>query len=90
MANTRQSTKRARQSVVRRLRGQAFRSRCRTLIKKASHVATTDSKSFGEAFTEMQTVLDRAVSKRFLHRNTVARIKRRVNKFAASQRQTAA
>ncbi len=84
MANTRQSEKRARQNVTRRLRGQAFRSRCRTMIKKA-RVAAGDGEKFPAAFQAMQTVADRAAGKKLLHRNTVARIKRRINRLARAK-----
>ena len=83
MANSKQSAKRARQNAARRLRGQALRSRCRTMIKKARLAAGAgDEKAFRTAFIEMQTVADRAAGKNILHRNTVSRIKRRVNRLA--------
>ncbi|MBE8158851.1 MAG: 30S ribosomal protein S20 [Betaproteobacteria bacterium] len=79
MANTRQSEKRARQGRARRLRGQAVRSRCRTMIKKAR--AAAGGKESRAAFTAMQSVLDRAAGKKLMSANTVSRIKRRISKF---------
>lgn len=79
MANTNQSEKRARQNRTRRLRGQSFRSRYRTMVKRARAAADNeDGKAFAEAFATMQSVADRAVAKKLMHRNTVARIKRRI------------
>lgn len=87
MANTKQSEKRARQNITRRLRRQSVRSRCRTMIKKARVAAATtgDAEAFRAAFIAMQSVADRAVSKNLLHRNTVARLKRRINRTAAAK-----
>lgn len=82
MANSRQSEKRVRQNSRRRLRGQAFRSRCRTMIKKARLAAGGKPEEFRAAFLVMQTVADRAAGKNLMHRNTVARIKRRINRLA--------
>ena len=82
MANTKQSEKRARQSQTRRLRGQAIRSRCRTMIKKTrAAVAAGDPAQARAAFVAMQAVTDSAVSKKMLHRNTAARIKLRLSRL---------
>ena len=82
MANTKQSEKRARQNTTRRLRGQALRSRCRTMVKKARAAVAGDADAFRAAFMTMQSVADRAAGKKQLHRNTVARLKRRINRLA--------
>ena len=82
MANTKQSEKRARQSQTRRLRGQAIRSRCRTMIKKTrAAVAAGDPAQARVAFVAMQAVTDSAVGKKMLHRNTAARIKLRLSRL---------
>ena len=82
MANTKQSEKRARQSQTRRLRGQAIRSRCRTMIKKTrAAVAAGDPAQARAAFVAMQAVTDSAVGKKMLHRNTAARIKLRLSRL---------
>ena len=88
MANTKQSEKRARQGRARRLRGQAVRSRCRTMIKKARAAAGSDEKTARAAFTAMQSVIDGAAGKKLMPANAVSRIKRRMNKFlrAAAQK----
>lgn len=54
------------------------------MIKKA-RVAAPDKgakDAFGGAFREMQSVIDRAAGKKLLHKNTVARIKKRINRVA--------
>ena len=82
VANTKQSEKRARQSQTRRLRGQAIRSRCRTMIKKTrAAVAAGDPAQARAAFVAMQAVTDSAVGKKMLHRNTAARIKLRLSRL---------
>ncbi|MGI9306033.1 MAG: 30S ribosomal protein S20 [Gammaproteobacteria bacterium] len=81
MANTKQSEKRARQNRVRRRRGQAIRSECRTMIKKARAAAGGDEKTGRAAFAAMQAVLDRAGGKKLLPPNAVSRIKSRINKL---------
>lgn len=86
MANTKQSEKRARQNGVRRSRGQDFRSRCRTMIKKVRAVAATgETKKFSSIYSAMQSVVDRTVGKKLLRRNTASRIKRRLNRVLLSQ-----
>ena len=84
MANTKQSAKRARQNIRRRLRGQAIRSRCRTLVKKARLAAGKDAKEFQVAYLDMQSTLDRAAGKKLLPRNAVARLKRRITRLGRS------
>ena len=79
MANTNQSIKRARQNDTRRRRGQSIRARCRTMIKKVK-AAGGNAESFRNAFIGMQSAIDRAADKKMLHRNKVARIKRRANR----------
>lgn len=76
MANTPQSGKRARQMIKRRLRGQSTRARCRTMTKKAR--AALSGEGFAGAYKDMQSALDGAAGKGILHRNTVARLKKRI------------
>ena len=83
MANSKQSEKRARQNQTRRIRGQAIRSRYRTMVKKVRAAATVgDADTFRAAYVAMQAAADGAVSKNLLHRNTVSRIKRRLNRLS--------
>ena len=77
MANTPQSIKRARQAQKRRQRNQTERTLFRTVVKRARAAAESgDGKS---AYTQMQSVVDRAARKNLFHHRTVARIKKRIN-----------
>ncbi|MGU9951968.1 MAG: 30S ribosomal protein S20 [Gammaproteobacteria bacterium WSBS_2016_MAG_OTU1] len=83
MANSKQSEKRARQNRTRRIRGQAIRSHYRTMVKKVRAAATgSDADGFRAAYITMQAAADSAVSKNLLHRNTVSRIKSRLNRLS--------
>ncbi len=71
---TRSALKRQRQTLTRTLRNKAWRSRIKTLIKKARELATP------EALREAQAAMDKAAAKGILHRNTAARRKSRLMK----------
>ncbi|MDM5147195.1 30S ribosomal protein S20 [Candidatus Persebacteraceae bacterium Df01] len=80
MANTKQSEKRARQALTRHKRGQAIRSRYRTAVKKVRACAG-NAEEGRAAFHVMQSIADKAARKEMLHPNTVARVKRRLNRL---------
>ena len=72
MANTKSAIKRMRQSERRRLRNRAVRSKVRTALKVARTVQGPEqATNIGEAIR----ILDKAVSKGVIHRNTAARKK---------------
>ncbi len=80
MANLAGSKKRARQAVTRNKHNAAIRAKMRTMIKRVSYAI--DAKNKEEAtsnFTNMQQVLDGAVSKGLIHKNLAARKKSRLN-----------
>ena len=80
MANSPQSAKRARQSVKRRLRGQALRSQYRTAAKKTRAAAASgDNPAAVAAFRAFQTVADRLADRGIVHANAAARLKSRLN-----------
>ena len=80
MANSPQSAKRARQSVKRRLRGQALRSQYRTAAKKTRAAAVSgDNPAAVAAFRAFQTVADRLADRGIVHANAAARLKSRLN-----------
>lgn len=80
MANTAQARKRARQAEVRRQRNASARSRMRTTVKKTQGAVAAGNKEEAEAtFKAAMPVIDAAVSKGLLHRNTAARRKSRLN-----------
>ncbi len=81
MANTESALKRVRQSEKRRVRNAAVRSSVRTAVRGTR--AALASAALDEArATLARTVqlLDKAVTKGVLHRNTAARKKSRLNR----------
>lgn len=80
MANIASARKRARQAEVHRQRNVAQRSRLRTYIKNVlKAVQAGDKSAAADAFKIAVPVIDGAVNKGHLHRNTAARHKSRLN-----------
>ena len=75
MANTRSAMKRIKQNEKRRLRNRAARSTIRSALKTARSAAAEKSPQSKEVVLEAIRVLDRAVSRGIIHRNTAARKK---------------
>ena len=75
MANTRSAMKRIKQNEKRRLRNRAVRSTIRSSLKTARAAAAEKSPQSKEVVLEAIRVLDRAVSRGIIHRNTAARKK---------------
>ena len=87
MANTKSALKRMRQNEKRRLRNRAVRTRVRTALKTARATLETAGGEAREAVTQAIRVLDKAVTKGVLHRNTAARKKSALaRRLAAAQR----
>jgi small subunit ribosomal protein S20 len=82
VANTKSAMKRIRQNEKRRLRNRAVRSQLRTAVKTA-RAAQGDGQR--EAVLDAIRLLDKAVTKGVVHRNTAAR-----KKSALARRLTAA
>lgn len=78
MPNTKSAKKRLRQNVKRAARNKAFRTRVRSLLKKAR--AESDPKAAAELYRKTSSELDHAVSRGTLHRNAAARHKARLAK----------
>ena len=72
MANTKSAIKRIRQNERRRMRNRAMRSKIRGTVKAAR---AAEGASRAAVVLEAIRVLDKAVSKGVLHRNTAARKK---------------
>ena len=72
MANTKSAMKRIRQNERRRLRNRAMRSKIRGTVKAAR---AAEGASRAAVVFEAIRVLDKAVSKGVIHRNTAARKK---------------
>lgn len=85
MPNIKSAKRRMKTSAKARLRNRSERTRLRTAIKSVRQATTADA---GQAkLREAVSLLDRAATKKLLHRKTVARIKsgltRHVNALGA-------
>ena len=88
MANTSSALKRMRQSEKRRLHNSAVRSRVKAAAKMARMALGGEpGDAPRDAVKRAATIVDRAVSKGVIHRNTAARMKSRLaqklNKLSA-------
>ena len=75
MANTKSATKRIRQNEKRRVRNRALRTRLRSAVKTARAATATQGGEGPAAVLQAIRILDKAVSKGVIHRNTAARKK---------------
>jgi small subunit ribosomal protein S20 len=75
VANTRSAKKRIKQNLKRRQRNRAVRSTIRSSVKTARAAVTAKTPQAEEAVIEAIRILDRAVSRGIIHRNTAARKK---------------
>ena len=81
MANTAQARKRSRQSVARRERNMALKSKLRTFVKNVVKAIDSEDKSVAsENYKKAVPVIDASVSKGIIHKNKAARYKSRLNK----------
>ena len=81
MANTAQARKRARQSVARRERNMALKSKLRTFVINVVKAIDSEDKSVAsENYKKAVPVIDASVSKGIIHKNKAARYKSRLNK----------
>ena len=84
MANSSTAAKRHRQNVKRRTRNRSIKSELRTntrrLLELIQSRSTEDAK---KQYLSVASLLDRAVSKGVLHKNTAARKKHRLHKVLA-------
>ena len=83
MANTKSAMKRIRQNEKRRLRNRAVRSQLRTAVKTA-RAAQGDGQR--EVVLDAIRLLDKAVTKGVVHRNTAARKKSALARRLAATR----
>ncbi len=79
MANTKQSTKRAKTSLKQRAANVGLRTELRTAIKKIQKaIAAGDAKAARETLQSQQSVIDSIADKRIIHKNKAARHKSRL------------
>ena len=79
MANTKSAEKRIRSNESKRLRNQMYRSRVKTMIRKAEHMIFGGEPS-EDAVKEAIRTLDKAAVKGIIHKNNAARRKSRLMK----------
>ncbi|HSE91737.1 MAG TPA: 30S ribosomal protein S20 [Methylomirabilota bacterium] len=75
MANTKSAKKRMRQSEKRRVRNRMVRSKVRTAVKTARTAVASSAADASAAVLDAIRVLDKAVTRGVIHRNTAARKK---------------
>ena len=84
MANHKSAEKRIRQNAKRNEINRANRSKLRTQIKKLrTAVAGADKTAGTELLNPTVSMIDKAVNKGIIHRNTAARYKSRLTKHVA-------
>jgi small subunit ribosomal protein S20 len=84
MANHKSALKRVRQNAKRNEINRGNRSKVRTQIKKLrAALAGHDKKSSTELLNPTVSLIDKAVSKGIIHKNTGARYKSRLTKHVA-------
>lgn len=79
MANTKSAQKRIRSNERKHVRNQMYRSRVKTLIRKAEQLIFAGEPS-EEAVREAVSTLDKAAVKGIIHKNNAARRKSRLMK----------
>jgi small subunit ribosomal protein S20 len=85
MANHKSSLKRVRQNAKRNLINRSNRSELRTEIKKLrGTVAAADKNGSTELLGGTVSLIDKAVNKGILHKNTAARYKSRLTKHVSN------
>ena len=84
MANHKSAEKRVRQTAKRNEINRSNRSKLRTQIKKLrAAVSATDKKLSTELLNPTVSVIDKAVNKGLIHKNTAARYKSRLTKHVS-------
>jgi small subunit ribosomal protein S20 len=84
MANHKSAEKRVRQNAKRNEINRANRSKLRTQIKKLREaIAHNDKSQSGELLAPTVSLIDKAVNKGVIHKNTAARYKSRLTKHVA-------
>ncbi len=86
MANHKSAKKRVRQNTKRNEINRSNRSKLRTQIKSLrSALSTGDKKQSGELLSPTVSLIDKAVNKGLIHKNTAARHKSRLTKHVSEQ-----
>lgn len=86
MPHHKSAKKRVRTNLKENERNRLYRMMMRRAVRK---VRESDAAGLGESLKTAIAVLDRLASKGIIHKNTAARRKSRLTKFATSQTKTA-
>ena len=91
MPNNRNAAKAARQAEKRRLRNRIARTSLRTIVRttRSAVAAAGDPTVADAALKTASSKLDKAATKKFIHRNKAARLKSRLARLAAKSKTTA-
>lgn len=83
MANHKSAEKRVRQTEKRTVRNRATKAKIRTVTKKATDaIAAKDTKAITENVSKAAKLIQKAATKKVLHKNTAARRQSRLAKAA--------
>ncbi|UCF97700.1 MAG: 30S ribosomal protein S20 [Spirochaetaceae bacterium] len=86
MSNSSTAAKRHRQNIKRRLRNRIVKSELRTNTRRLLELVQNQSKEDArKQYVSVASLLDRAVSKGVIHKNTAARKKHRLQKVLADK-----
>lgn len=86
MANIKSAIKRARLAEIRTLRNQAVKTSVKTAARKVeAALSAGDNAAMEASYRQAASLIDKAVSKGVLHKNTAARKKARLAKRIASK-----
>ena len=86
MPSSSSAAKRHRQSLKNRLRNRSYKSQLKTNAKSfLATISENDSEKAQSEYRTLSSMLDRAVSKGILHKNTAARKKSRMYKILNRQ-----
>jgi small subunit ribosomal protein S20 len=90
MANSKQQAKRVRTAARQRLENLRYRTQIKTLFRRLDEaVESGDDEAIASAHRKLQTLLDRAASRKAIHRNAASRKKAQAAR-AVSRERTAA
>lgn len=84
MAHSLSAKKRVRQSLKRREHNRAIKSQFRNQIRKVLKLVSTKGEGLDKEFRTLVGYLDKAASKKVIHKNTAARYKARLSARVAA------
>lgn len=86
MANHKSALKAARKAAVRTLRNKMWKSMVKTAVRKVRDAVTAgQAEQIPGLLQSAHRVIDKAYAKGIIHRNTAARKKSRLTRFAANR-----